>query len=110
MPLNKIQANIIPHKTVQRLKQLTNNKVELALNLIEYDERFKPAVALLFGSTFVAEDTQTARQVAFDNPLKINFNCVTLQGDMYRIDGTLGGGTVQQLALLDKVEPYLNSQ
>jgi structural maintenance of chromosome 2 len=88
---------------------LTGNKVELALNLIDYDEKFKPAVALLFGMTFVAEDMATAKQIAFDNPIQ-NFNCVTLQGDSYRTDGSLGGGSAQQQALLDKVDSYLNHE
>jgi len=41
---------------VNKLKQLTHGKVELALNLLKYEDRFKPAIAHIFGNTFVAED------------------------------------------------------
>ena len=45
----------------------------------------------IFGSTFVAEDTETAKKVAMENPIQ-KFNCVTLKGDLYRCDGALTGG------------------
>ena len=110
IPLNKVQGYIIPSDIVKRLKNLTGNKVELAINLVEYDTKFQPAVALLFGSTFVAEDMATAKIIAFDNPFKKFFNCVTLQGDIYRTDGALGGGLNKTQSLLEKVDPYLNHE
>ena len=70
---------------------MTDGKVELALNLLKFDDKFKPAMAHIFGSTFVAQDAKTARQVAMDNP-QMRFNCVTLAGDSYMTDGLLTGG------------------
>jgi structural maintenance of chromosome 2 len=107
IPLNKIRSFVVPADHVTKLKQLSNGRVELAINLIEFDEKFQPAMALLFGNTFVADDEDTAKLVAFDNGFK-KFNCVTLKGDSYRTDGILGGGANKRESLLDKVDQYLN--
>lgn len=54
MPLNKIQFKILDNQVVKKMKEMTGNKVELALDLLDFDEKFKPALANIFGSTFVA--------------------------------------------------------
>jgi len=59
--------------------------------LINFDNKFDGAMKFIFGSTFVAEDTETAKKVAMENPIQ-KFNCVTLKGDLYRCDGALTGG------------------
>ena len=92
IPLNKIKYGTVPKEYVDKLKNLTKGKVELALNLVEYEDRFMPAIAHVFGNTFIAEDEQTAKKVAMENPIK-KFNCVTLLGDLYRADGILSGGS-----------------
>lgn len=109
IPLNKIQSRIVPDNIVKKFKELTKGKVELALNLVSFEDRFKPAIAFLFGQTFVAEDMQTAKLVAFDNPIS-KFNCVTLQGDSYRTDGVLGGGAIKAQPILDKIDQYLDNE
>ena len=93
MPLNKIKAWVIDANKVNKLKQLTHNKVKLALELVSFDKKYEPAIASVFGSTFVAEDSQTAKTVAMENNGVGNFNCVTIQGDFYRADGVLSGGS-----------------
>lgn len=96
IPLNKIAHKVIPDHIVQKLKELTNGKVELALNLVTFDQKFMPAVAHIFGQTFIAEDKATAKLVAMDNSNQsLKFNCVTIQGDSYRTDGVLSGGAQQ---------------
>ena len=82
-----------PFDKIKSLKRLTENKVELAVNLIEYDEKFAPAMKNIFGNTFVAEDNETAKIIALENKI-YNSNCVTLDGDFYRADGILTGGSV----------------
>ena len=88
------------------MKDLTHNRVELAINLLQYDAKFQPAIAHLFGSTFVAADQKTAKLVSMAESGQ-RFNCVTVDGDSYRTDGVLTGGVVQQRPVLDKIELYL---
>ncbi len=45
----------------------------------------------VFGNTFVADDEETAKKVAFNNDFG-KYNCVTLKGDKYNPMGTLEGG------------------
>ena len=73
---------------------MTNGKVRLAIDLLDFDAKFRPAVAHVFGYTFVADDKETAKLVAMDSNME-RFNCVTIQGDSYRSDGILTGGANQ---------------
>ena len=91
MPLNKITYKIAKKEVCQKLESLSKGRVRLALDLLEYDERYKEAIAHVFGNVFVADDTETAKLVAMDSNME-KFNCVTLQGDSYRVDGILSGG------------------
>ena len=47
---------------------------------------------MLFGQIFIAGDASTAKKVAMENPNN-RYACVTLEGDMYRNDGALTGGS-----------------
>jgi chromosome segregation ATPase len=76
------------------------------LDLLEYEDKFKPAVAHVFGYTFVADDKETAKLVAMESNME-RFNCVTLQGDSYRADGILTGGANQIQPVLAKISQYL---
>jgi len=80
---------------VEKIEKLTQGKARLALDVISFDKKFTPAMASIFGTTFIADDMATARAIAFENNIK-NFNCVTLEGDMYRADGILSGGASKQ--------------
>ena len=57
---------------------MTGGKVMLALELLQYDKKYEKAIAQIFGFTFVADDTQTAKLIAMENNGVGNFNCVTL--------------------------------
>jgi len=49
IPLNKIMWKVVDPQLVERMKQLTGNQVELAINLLKFDQKFKPAIAHIFG-------------------------------------------------------------
>lgn len=91
IPLNKIDGRCISPEIVNKLKNFTGRKVWLAKELVEYDPELENAVNFVFGNTFVAEDEETAKKVAFYNDFG-KFNCVTLKGDKYSAVGTLEGG------------------
>ena len=97
---------MVDASVVKKLKELTQNRVELAINLLQYDQKFHPAIAHIFGQTFVALDQKTAKLVAMADSGQ-RFNCVTVDGDSYRTDGVLTGGAAQQRPILDKIEAHL---
>ncbi len=91
-PLDKIDGRqMIPNETVKKLKELTNNRVFLAKELLTYSPDLEPAMNNIFGNIMVALDEDTAKKVAYYNDYG-KFNCVTIKGDKYNSAGTLEGG------------------
>lgn len=105
IPLNKIAARLIDARTVDYAKSLCPDKVELALNLVGYEDEVSRAMAYIFGSVFITKDPQTSKVITFDP--KIRAKSVTLEGDVYDPSGTLSGGSRRQTgSLLITIQNY----
>ena len=78
VPLNRVDGRIELATNVRRIRQVTDGKAELALNLITYEKVHEPALAQVFGTWFVAEDQAAARKIAHDKNSIGAFNCCTL--------------------------------
>ncbi|KAL1296978.1 hypothetical protein AAFC00_004577 [Neodothiora populina] len=91
IPLNKITAFRASAEKLGAAKTLAPNKVDLALNLIGYEDEVSAAMEYVFGTTLIAEDAETAKKVTFD--ASVRMKSVTLQGDVYDPSGTLSGGS-----------------
>lgn len=91
IPLDKISASSIPDKIVQYAKEQCPGKVELSLNLIDFENELYKAMAYIFGKTFICQDPQTAKMITFDP--KIRARSITLEGDVYDPEGNLSGGS-----------------
>ena len=96
MPIDRINGRIELAPTVKKIKQLTGDKAELALNLITYNKTYEKVLANMFGSIFVCDDQTTARKLCYENNGIGRFNCITLQGDLYKTDGVMSGGSQTQ--------------
>lgn len=96
IPLNKIQAHVIPPDKQRAAANLVGKEnAQLALSLVEYDEELKRAMEYVFGSTFVCKTREAAVKVAFNKEGKIDIRepCVTLEGDIFQPSGLLTGGS-----------------
>lgn len=51
IPLNVIKDNAIDARVVQKIKELTNGKVRIAKELIQYDPKYEKAMNFAFGRT-----------------------------------------------------------
>ncbi|VEU22070.1 DEKNAAC103086 [Brettanomyces naardenensis] len=91
IPLNKIHSKVLDPRKVSAAKSVGSDKVDLALNLIEYSGDFKKAMEFIFGNRLICEDAETAKKVTF-NP-QIHAGSVTLEGDYYDPEGRLSGGS-----------------
>ncbi|CCC70262.1 hypothetical protein NCAS_0E01920 [Naumovozyma castellii] len=91
IPLNKIAARTLNARTLQMAKDIAPGKVELALNLIGYDDEVSRAMEFIFGGSLVCQDANTAKKVTF-HP-QIRTRSITLDGDVYDPEGTLSGGS-----------------
>lgn len=105
IPLDKITTWQIPKDKVAYAKRKCPEKVEVALDLIDFDGEVVKAMKYIFGSTFICNDPKTAKAVAYDP--KIRIRSITLDGDNYDPDGTLSGGSRKSgFAVLLKMQKY----
>lgn len=104
IPLNKISARRIPDSAVKKAQQLVGpDKVKPAISLIGYEDELKSAMQYVFGSTFICDTLQDAKQVTFDK--RVMTRSVTLSGDVFDPSGTLtGGARPQTSAILLKLQ------
>ncbi|KAM9914459.1 hypothetical protein OXX69_000621 [Metschnikowia pulcherrima] len=91
IPLDKIKVWSLPSNKVTYAKNKCPQKVELALNLVNFDEELLKAMTYIFGSTFICADPQTAKEITFDP--KIRARSITWDGDVYDPEGNLSGGS-----------------
>ncbi|PNS18708.1 hypothetical protein CAC42_5247 [Sphaceloma murrayae] len=94
IPLNKISAFRATAEKIGAAKKLAPGKVDLALNLVGYEDEVNAAMEYVFGSTLVCEDAEAAKKVTFDP--NVRMKSVTLEGDVYDPSGTLSGGSAPQ--------------
>ncbi|GEQ69197.1 hypothetical protein JCM33374_g2868 [Metschnikowia sp. JCM 33374] len=91
IPLDKIKVWSIPHNKVTYARSKCPDKVELAINLVDFEEELAKAMTYIFGSTFICSDPNTAKEITFDP--KIRARSITLDGDVYDPEGNLSGGS-----------------
>lgn len=91
IPLNKIASKRLSSEVLKFAKELAPGKVELALDLIGYEEEVTKAMEYIFGTSLICKDADTAKKITF-NP-KIRTKSITLSGDVYDPAGTLSGGS-----------------
>uniref|UniRef100_A0ABI7WP79 SMC hinge domain-containing protein n=1 Tax=Felis catus TaxID=9685 RepID=A0ABI7WP79_FELCA len=97
IPLNKISARCIAPETLRVAQNLVGpNNVHVALSLVEYKPELQKAMEFVFGTTFVCNNMDNAKKVAFDK--RIMTRTVTLGGDVFDPHGTLSGGARSQAA------------
>lgn len=94
IPLNKVSGRSLPESAKAAAKQLAGDKAIPALELIGYDEELEKAMQYAFGTSFVCNDSTTAKKLAFHKD--VASRCVTLDGDDFNPSGTLTGGSRNQ--------------
>lgn len=91
LPLNKMLSRPIPSE-VQAISSMPGVH-GLAINLIEYDRKFKDVFNYVFGSTVVVSDITTARKIGIGRA-----RMVTLDGDVMETSGAMIGGFRRRIA------------
>ncbi|MDF1539627.1 MAG: hypothetical protein P1Q69_12075, partial [Candidatus Thorarchaeota archaeon] len=85
IPLNKIKSRA-PGKLPSDGRVLG-----FAIDLVEFDEKFRPAFEYVFQDTVVTEDFETAKRVGFSR-----YRAVSLEGDLVDKSGLVTGGYFQK--------------
>lgn len=84
LPLNKIKP-----RSCESVKDYVKSKGTegLAIDLIDFDPKFKNAFSYLFGDTIVVDDIDSARNIGIGNA-----RMVTITGDLTETSGAMHGG------------------
>lgn len=90
LPLNTIRPNSY-RADEQREYQGAPGILGVALDLVRFEERFRPAIASLLGRTLIAESLDAA--LAFGRKTGQRFRVVTLDGELLAAGGALTGGS-----------------
>ncbi len=85
LPLTTLRPRQMPDMVKGLLKE--QGVHGLALDLVQYSGKYQDVFALIFGSTLVVEDIETARAVGIGR-----IRMVTLQGDLFETTGVVKGG------------------
>jgi chromosome segregation protein len=84
LPLNKIEAPL-PSKTATM--RFGRGYIDLAVNLVTCEARYRPIFAYVFGNTLVFDTLDNARSSLGKQRI------VTLEGDLLEISGAMSGGS-----------------
>ncbi|MBI2549729.1 chromosome segregation protein SMC [Candidatus Woesearchaeota archaeon] len=104
LPLNKIK----PAEDRSDARQLLSQEGVhgLALGLVSFDEKFRPAFSYVFGNTIVVDSIDVARKIGIGRA-----RMVTLDGDLAELSGAMHGGfreaRKESLAFADEEETQL---
>lgn len=105
IPLDKISTWLVPKDKVAYAKRKCVDKVELAIDLVDFEDDVMKAMTYIFGSTFICNDPTTAKEITFDP--KIRCRSITLDGDIYDPEGNLSGGSRKSgFSVLLKMQKY----
>ena len=89
LPLNKIKGVTIRQEVAKMVD--TTGVHGLAVNLIEYDPKFKDIFSYVFGNTLIVENIDVARRIGIGAA-----KMATLEGDVAEVSGAMQGGYRQQ--------------
>ncbi len=90
-PLNKIKPKPI---LTESLPLTTQGVFGLAINLIEFEPKFKNVFSFIFGDTLVVETIDVARKIGIGT-----VKMTTLEGDIAELSGAMQGGFRQKRAM-----------
>ncbi len=85
LPLTTLRPRQVPDMVKSLLKEPGVHG--LATTLLQYNAKYHDVFSLIFGSTLVVEDMDTARSVGIGR-----IRMVTLQGDLFETTGVVKGG------------------
>lgn len=87
LPLNRMKAKPLPEKPK------VEGVIDFAINLVDFDEKYLPALSFVFGDTLVVENLEVVKKIGFGK-----FRYVTLDGDLVEKSSAMIGGFLREKA------------
>ncbi len=103
LPLNKLRPSII--KTELRTLKGSHGVVGMAIDLVNYDEKYAKVFQYVFGNTLIVEDVNTARKIGIGK-----IRMVTKTGDLMDQSGAMQGGHREKSSTLRFQEQEVTNQ
>jgi structural maintenance of chromosome 2 len=101
IPLNKINSRPTDPTKVTYAKELAASKggcANLALELVGFDQEVRKAMEYTFGNVIICDNPEIGKEIAFDR--QVRNRTVTLEGDVFDPQGTMTGGSKNQIGSL----------
>lgn len=111
LPLQQAKRNcVMDQRIVHAAKRMVGgDNVHLALDLVTFDDKYRPALELIFGNVLVCANIDIAMKLAYDP--QIRKKCVTVDGDVVDPGGTQFGGARQtNYTIYELAEDYLRDK
>jgi chromosome segregation protein len=89
LPLNKLKSRIIDTQAREIAKK--KGVHGFAVDLVEFDPKYKNVFSYVFQDTIVVDDIETARKIGIGS-----IRMVTLEGDIVEVSGAMSGGYRQK--------------
>ncbi|MCD6523162.1 MAG: chromosome segregation protein SMC [Candidatus Diapherotrites archaeon] len=96
IPLDCIKPVEIPDEAKEALKD--PDAIDLAINLVKFDPKYKNAFDYVFGDTIIVRDIDTAKRIGFGT-----VRMATLDGDLAERSGAVTGGYKQATITLQEI-------
>ncbi len=95
LPLNRIKPKQLPEKPK------VEGVIDFVINLLDFDEKYYPAISFVFGDTLVVENFETVKKIGFGK-----FRYVTLDGDLIEKSSAIVGGFYKKKTETVDVKKY----
>lgn len=90
LPLDIIRERSIPNME-QKDIEASPGFIGIAVDVVQFEDRFRPVIANLLGNVIIAETLEQANRIAAKG--KYRYRVVTLEGDVVNAGGSMSGGS-----------------
>lgn len=100
LPMNVVKKRFVPQNIVDQISS-SRGFVSIASESVQFDPKYRNIIEHLLGSTIIAEDLETANEIA--RAIQFKHRIVTLEGDVITPGGAMtGGGKEKKASLLSQ--------
>ncbi len=105
-PINKVKPRFIDNQTKDLLKVNKDLYLGVAIDFVEFDEKYKNIISSVLGNIIVCKDIEQANRL--NNILNSKYQIITLEGDVFLTNGKISGGYDKNISSAN-VDKKLNS-
>ncbi len=105
-PINKVKPRFIDNQTKEILSSNKDLFLGVAIDFVEYDNKYKNVISSVLGNVLVCKDIEQANNL--NKLLNSKYQIITLEGDVFLTSGKISGGYDKNMSSAN-IEKKLNS-